>query len=62
MSSTWGSCDITWGFREVHNKGNNIAYLDGHVAWSLVQQITNGMFMLAPDDRSSDYNHTLKLK
>ncbi|MDX9980456.1 MAG: prepilin-type N-terminal cleavage/methylation domain-containing protein [Lentisphaeria bacterium] len=56
-SSDWGS--IFSGTRNPHNEGTNLVYADGHVSWLRQLQITNGMFMLTPDDRETTGTHSI---
>jgi len=62
-ATNWGNA--FGGGRDPHNGGSNIVYADGHVAWLRQAQVSNGMFMLTPDDRpasipySADTNHSI---
>ena len=56
-AATWGSAYS--GARSPHNTGSNLVYADGHVSWLRELQITNGMFMLTPDDRDSANTHSI---
>jgi prepilin-type processing-associated H-X9-DG protein len=56
-TSGWGNA--FGGARNPHNEGSNITYADGHVSWLREVGITNGLFMLTPNDRANDYNHSI---
>jgi prepilin-type processing-associated H-X9-DG protein/prepilin-type N-terminal cleavage/methylation domain-containing protein len=56
-TSGWGAA--FGGDRDPHNGGSNMVYADGHVGWRREVAITNGEFMLTPDDKLDDTNHSI---
>jgi prepilin-type processing-associated H-X9-DG protein len=54
---SWGNA--FGGARDPHNEGSNMTFADGHVSWTREVGITNGMFMLTPNDRDNGYTHSV---